>query len=88
MNIFDIFRKPRTSGPGPQASAPATRALMHPHCHDAILRLRQLAVSRRRVRILADGSVVIRKRPRHQGLPICLPRDVRGVAGKAVPACR
>lgn len=99
MTIFDIIRKhmkgrPATSTPTASASLPkgTTNALTHSRTNELS-----------RVRILADGSRVIRKRPRHAGLPICVPRAVRGVrgvspaemvaaihtaAGKAVPSCR
>ena len=84
MGIMDIIRKMRAE----RAAGKTGPRTMHPNYYEAMARVRQLAVSRRRVRFLADGSRVIRKRPRHDGLPICLPRAVRGVAGKAVPSCR
>lgn len=84
MGIMDIIRKMRAD----RAAGKTGPRAPHPHEYEALCRIRQLAASRGRVRILADGSVVIRKRPRHAGLPICVKRDVRGVPGKAVTSCR
>lgn len=81
MGFVEMLRKWRKD---PRTARASKGAWTHLNDEKARERVRQLKVSRRNVRFLADGSRVIRRRPRHAGLPIC----AAPARGKGVTACR